>query len=74
MSRRRDVPDVAFLVPLLGGARIGLGPAAYAEAFAAGRTLSYDDAVAEMTQWLRTLTTADALTTASAVNATTTSS
>ena len=74
MSRRRDVPDVAFLAPLLEGARIGLGPAAYAKAFAAGRTLSYDDAVAEMTQWLRTLTKADALTTASAVNATTTSS
>lgn len=55
MGRRRDLPDAAFLEPLIDRARRALGESAYDAAFAAGRTLSYDDAVNEMTQWLRSL-------------------
>ena len=55
MGRRRDVPDAAFLAPLIERATTTLGPDNYAAAIAAGRALSYDDAVAEMTAWLKSL-------------------
>jgi tetratricopeptide (TPR) repeat protein len=54
MGRRRDVPDAAFLAPLIEQAKRALGHEHYDAAVAAGRTLSYDDAVAEMAKWLRT--------------------
>ena len=53
MGRRRDVPDAAFLAPLVEQAKIALGTETYATSVAAGRALSYDSAVAEMTAWLR---------------------
>jgi predicted ATPase/DNA-binding winged helix-turn-helix (wHTH) protein len=53
MGRRRDLPDAAFLAPLLARAQAALGETAFNAELAAGRTLSYDQAVAEMTQWLR---------------------
>ena len=56
MGRRRDAPDAAFLAPLVEQAKTTLGPETYAATVAAGRALSYDDAVAEMTAWLRSLT------------------
>ena len=55
MGRRRDAQDVAFLTPLVEQAKAALGPETYAAAVAAGRALSYDDAVTEMTVWLRSL-------------------
>ena len=55
MGRRRDAPDAAFLAPLVERAKTSLGPDNYAVAVAAGQALSYDDAVAEMTAWLRSL-------------------
>lgn len=55
MGRRRDVPDAAFLAPLNERAKSKLGAAAYDAAYAAGKALSYDDAVAEMTAWLKAL-------------------
>ncbi len=56
MGRRRDAPDAAFLAPLVEQARTALGTDAYAAMVAVGRTLSYDEAVTEMTKWLRNLT------------------
>ncbi len=53
MGRRRDLPDAAFLAPLVEKAKRALGQADYDAALAAGRALSYDEAVAEMTNWLR---------------------
>ena len=53
MGRRRDVPDIEFLAPLVQRARRALGEAEYAAATAEGRALSYDEAVAEMMTWLR---------------------
>ena len=55
MGRRRDVPDAAFLAPLVERAKTTLGPNDYAAAVEAGRALSYDNAVAEMTAWLTSL-------------------
>ncbi len=55
MGRRRDLPDVAFLAPLIERAKSALGVTEYDAALKAGRALSYDQAVAEMTQWLRSL-------------------
>ena len=55
MGRRRDLPDVAFLAPLVEQAKAAFGQVEYDAALAAGRALSYDEAVAEMTQWLRNL-------------------
>jgi hypothetical protein len=55
MGRRRDLPDVAFLAPLVARARNALGPREYDTALAAGQALSYDVAVAEMRQWLRSM-------------------
>lgn len=53
MGRRRDLPDAAFLVPLVERAKHALGQVDYDAALAAGRALSNDEAVAEMTKWLR---------------------
>lgn len=55
MGRRRDAQDVAFLTPWVERAKAALGPERYAAAVAAGRALSYEDAVAEMTVWLDSL-------------------
>jgi tetratricopeptide (TPR) repeat protein len=55
MGRRRDLPDAAFLAPLVDRAKNALGQAKYNAALAAGRALSYDEAVAEMTAWLRSV-------------------
>ena len=55
MGRRRDLPDVAFLAPLIERAKSALGAAKYDAVLTAGRALSYDEAVAEMMQWLRSL-------------------
>lgn len=54
MGRRRDLPDVAFLAPLVERAKAAMGQAEFDAALAAGRALSYGDAVVEMTKWLRT--------------------
>ncbi len=56
MGRRRDLPDAAFLAPLVERAKNALGPERHAAEITAGRALSYDDAVAEMTLWLQSLT------------------
>jgi predicted ATPase/DNA-binding winged helix-turn-helix (wHTH) protein len=55
MGRRRDLPDVEFLAPLVDRAKHALGRSDYEAAINAGRALSYDEAVAEMLQWLRTV-------------------
>ena len=52
MGRRRDIADAAFLAPFIERARAVLGVEGYATAEAAGRALSYDDAVAAMQKWL----------------------
>jgi hypothetical protein len=48
---RRDPADEAFLAPLIGNARIALG-SAFATAEAAGRCLSYEEAMVEVRAWL----------------------
>ena len=55
MGRRRDQPDVAFLAPLVERAKCALGQVDYDAALAAGRALSYEEAVAEMTKWLESI-------------------
>ncbi len=52
MGRRRDIADAAFLAPLIERARVALGREGYASTEAAGRALSYDNAVAAMQEWL----------------------
>ena len=52
MGRRRDIADAAFLAPFIGRTRAALGVEGYTTAEAAGRTRSYDDAVAAMQEWL----------------------
>ncbi len=52
MGRRRDIADAAFLAPFIERARAALGVDGYATTEAAGRALSYDDAVAAMQKWL----------------------
>ena len=49
---RRDAADEAFLAPLVSRARTRLSEAAFAEAEAGGRTLSYDRALDEVRAWL----------------------
>jgi hypothetical protein len=49
---RRDPGDEAFLVPLIARARTELGAAAFSQAEAAGRALSYDDGIVEVRTWL----------------------
>ena len=52
MGRRRDAPDAAFLAPWVEQAKNALGPVEYDRALAAGRGLSYEQAVSEMSNWL----------------------
>jgi hypothetical protein len=44
----RDAADEAFLAPLIARARESLGAAAFQSAEAAGRAMSYDDALASV--------------------------
>jgi tetratricopeptide (TPR) repeat protein len=48
----RDPADEAFLSPLIENARRNLGASAFATAEAGGRTLHYDQALAEARDWL----------------------
>ncbi len=48
----RQSADEAFLMPLVAKTRAALGDAAFAEAEAAGRALSYEEATAEARAWL----------------------
>ena len=48
----RQGADEAFLKPMVAEARAALGDAAFAEAEAAGRALSYEEATAEARTWL----------------------
>ena len=48
----RDPVDEAFLAPRVAEAREALGEAAFAAAAAAGRALSYEDALGEARAWL----------------------
>jgi predicted ATPase/class 3 adenylate cyclase len=48
----RDPADDAFLTPLVAQARKALGPAAFGAADAAGRALSYEQAMAQARSWL----------------------
>ena len=52
MGRRRDAPDAALLAPWVEQAKNALGPVEYDRALAAGRGLSYEQAVSEMSNWL----------------------
>jgi len=47
----RQSADEAFLMPLVANTRAALGDAAFAEAEAAGRGLSYEEATAEARAW-----------------------
>ena len=62
MGRRRDLPDAAFLAPLIEQSKHALGTPAFAVALAEGRALSYDRAVADMSDWLRGLAGSNAKT------------
>ncbi len=55
---RPDPADEAFLAPLIAKARDALGEAVFVAAAAAGRTLSYDAALAEARAWLQESSTA----------------
>ncbi|MEO8537654.1 MAG: tetratricopeptide repeat protein, partial [Betaproteobacteria bacterium] len=48
----RDPADEAFLAPLIESALAHLGAGGFAEASAAGRALTYDQAIAELRAWL----------------------
>jgi tetratricopeptide (TPR) repeat protein len=48
----RDPVDETFLMPLIAKTREALGEAAFAAAEAAGRALSYEEAIAEAHAWL----------------------
>lgn len=48
----RDPADEAFLAPLIAKARAALGSASFGAAEAAGRALSYEDAMMEARAWL----------------------
>jgi predicted ATPase len=52
MGRQREPVDEAFQAPLLRRTREALGAAAFAAAESAGRSLSYDEAIAEARSWL----------------------
>ena len=51
----RDPADEAFLSPLIARARDQVDAKAFAAAEAAGRALSYDDAIEEVRSWLESL-------------------
>jgi predicted ATPase/class 3 adenylate cyclase len=48
----RDPADEAFLAPLMEKTRKALGAVAFAEAQRGGRTLSYEDTLADVREWL----------------------
>jgi hypothetical protein len=52
MGRQREPVDEAFQAPLIRRTRDALGAAAFAAAESAGRSLSYDEAIAEARSWL----------------------
>ena len=52
MGYRRDSADERVIAPLMARARSDLGESAFASAYAAGRALSYEDALAEARAWL----------------------
>jgi tetratricopeptide (TPR) repeat protein len=52
MGFQRERADEAFLAPLIARARGALGDAAFTAAESAGRSLSYDEAVAQARAWL----------------------
>jgi predicted ATPase/class 3 adenylate cyclase len=54
MGLRRTPADEAFLASRIAKARAALGDAAFAAAEAAGRSLTYDDALDEVRAWLQT--------------------
>jgi len=52
MGERRSPPDEQRIAPLMARARSELGESAFAAAYAAGGSLSYQDAIAEARAWL----------------------
>jgi hypothetical protein len=50
---RRDPADEAFLAPLIARVRHALGVPAFAAAESAGRALGHDEAMDELSRWLR---------------------
>jgi len=52
---KRDPVDEAFIAPRIAKARDALAAAAFEEAAAAGRALSYEDAIEETRNWLTSL-------------------
>jgi hypothetical protein len=52
MGYQREPVDEAFLAPLIQRTRKALGAAGFAAAESAGRSLSYDEAIAEARSWL----------------------
>jgi non-specific serine/threonine protein kinase len=52
MGRQREPVDKVFLAPLIQRTREALGAAGFAAAESAGRSLSYDEAIAETRSWL----------------------
>jgi hypothetical protein len=52
MGFHRERADEAFLAPLIARARGALGDAAFTAAESAGRSLSYDEAIAKARAWL----------------------
>ncbi len=54
MRHQREAADAASIVPYAARTREALGAAEFSAAYAAGRSLSYDDALAETLAWLDT--------------------
>ena len=54
MGLHREPADEAFLAPLIAKARAALGVAAFAAEETVGRSLSYEEAMAESRAWLET--------------------
>ena len=52
-AMKRDPADEAFLAPWMARAGEALGAAMFGQAAAAGRTLEFDDALAQAREWLR---------------------
>jgi predicted ATPase/DNA-binding winged helix-turn-helix (wHTH) protein len=52
----RDPVDEAFLAPLIEGARSALGSAGFSKAEAAGRALTYEEAMSKASAWLQKAT------------------
>jgi len=52
MGFHRERADEAFLAPLIARARGALGDAAFTAAESAGRSLSYEEAIAQARAWL----------------------